>query len=113
MVSAFLTPSVSEAGVYLTFRRGPAGDRLYAALEADRAAVERDLGLSVNWVSDGRKLWIMAARSFPEPLLGGDTEELRKVLCDWTARYISVFRRRLSPAAAGLTAGARAPPRAG
>ena len=52
-VSAYVAPSVKRAGVYLTFTKGPIGDRMYAALRDDKDEIERALGVPVEWESDG------------------------------------------------------------
>ena len=62
-VSAYVAPSVNRAGVYLTFTKGPIGDRLYAALRDDKDEIERALGIPVEWESDGNKHWIVSAKN--------------------------------------------------
>jgi hypothetical protein len=41
---AVVAPASQNAGVYLTFRRGPISDRVYEALSADRPAINEALG---------------------------------------------------------------------
>lgn len=94
-ISAYLAQASSTAGVYVTFRKGPVGDRLYDALEEDRAAVEQELGVPVEWKSDGKKHWIMTTRRFQGPLLERSAAEVQRALADWTNRYVNVFRPRI------------------
>lgn len=94
-VSAYVARSTDTAGVYLTFREGAVGDRLYAALESDRAAIEHDLGVPVEWKSDGAKHWISTEKKFPGPILEASAAEARRKLVDWTNRYVNTFRSRL------------------
>ena len=63
-MSAYVAPSVNRAGVYLTFTKGPIGDRLYAALRDDKDEIERALGIPVEWESDGNKHWIVSAKNY-------------------------------------------------
>jgi hypothetical protein len=102
-VSAYVARSTDQAGVYLTFRGGAIGDRLYAALERDRAAIEHDLGVPVVWKSDGSKHWITTDRKFPGPILEAGALEARRKLVDWTNRYVNTFRPRLEKLARELT----------
>jgi hypothetical protein len=94
-VSAYVAPSKSNAGVFLTFPRGPIGDRLYATLEADRSTVERELGVPVHWKSDGQKHYISTFTAFGGSLLVEHAVEVRRALADWTNRYVNVFRPRI------------------
>lgn len=96
-VSAVLFQSKNEAGVYLTFQKGPVGDRLYAALEADRIAIDRELGIPVTWKSDGKKHWISSSETYPTGLLIEDhAGQIRTTMADRVNRYISAFRPRLA-----------------
>lgn len=47
-VSAYLAQSSGRCGVYLTFERGPIGDRLYAALWNDEEAINRNRLVSAH-----------------------------------------------------------------
>jgi hypothetical protein len=94
-VSAYLAPSVKRAGVYLTFSKGPIGDRLYAALRDDKAEIERALGIPVEWESDGVKHWIVTANNFAGDLIRDRSAELEPLLADHVNRYVNVFRPRL------------------
>lgn len=94
-VSAYVAPSVNRAGVYLTFSKGPIGDRLYAALEGDKEEIERALGIPVEWDSDGKKHWIVTANNYSGRLLEDHADEIRKTMADHVNRYVNVFRPRL------------------
>jgi hypothetical protein len=94
-VSGYVAPSVKRAGVYLTFSKGPIGDRLYAALRDDHVEVERALGIPVEWESDGAKHWIVTAKTYGGDLIDDHAEELQAVLADHVNRYVNVFRPRL------------------
>lgn len=94
-VSAYLAPSVNRAGVYLTFSKGPIGDRMYAALHDEKDEIERALGVPVEWESDGVKHWIVTARNYSGRLIEDHAEELQGRLADEVNRYVNVFRPRL------------------
>ena len=94
-VSGYVAPSVKRAGVYLTFSKGPIGDRLYAALRDDHDEIERALGIPVEWESDGAKHWIVTAKTYGGDLIDDHAEELQAVLADHVNRYVNVFRPRL------------------
>ena len=95
-VSAYVAQSSNGAGVYLSFSKGPIGDRLYQALLDDRIAVEKALGVRVDWSSQGGKHYITTSRNYTGALIADHGEELQRTLADWTNRYISVFRPRLA-----------------
>jgi len=95
-ISAYVAPSMNRAGVYLTFRKGPIGDRMYAALFGDREEIERSLGLPVRWESDGVKHWISCANTYSGALLDEHAEEIHEMMADRVNRFVSVFRPRLA-----------------
>ena len=94
-VGAYLAQSFGRAGVYLTFSKGPIGDRLYAALRDEREEIERALGVPVEWESDGRKNWIVSGQSYSGSLIEDHAQELQATMADRVNRYVNVFRPRL------------------
>lgn len=94
-VSAYLAQSGPRVGVYLTFSKGPIGDRLYEALLEDRDDIDVALGGQIGWESDGEKHWIIERKPFTGVLL----EEHRGEVIDWLAervnKFITVFRPRI------------------
>jgi hypothetical protein len=95
-VSAYLMQSGQRAGVYLTFAKGPIGDRLYAALSEDKAAIEKELGIPVQWDSDGKKHWISAPEtSYSGRLIEDHGPEVQNMMVDRVNRFVNVFRPRL------------------
>jgi hypothetical protein len=94
-VSAYLHQSRQRAGVFLTFRPGPVADRIFAALTEDRADIERELGVPVEWESDGRKHWIVSYETFSDSLIDAHETEILAMLSDRLNRYINTFRPRL------------------
>jgi len=95
-VSAYLMQSGQRAGVYLTFAKGPIGNRLYAALNEDKAAIEKELGIPVQWESDGKKHWISAPEtSYTGRLIEDHGPEVQAMMADRVNRFVNVFRPRL------------------
>jgi len=94
-ISAYLAPSVNRAGVYLTFAKGPTGDRLYDALVSDKEEVERAIGIRVEWQSDGEKHMIHTARGYSGLSPEVHADALMSHLADVLNRFINVFRSRL------------------
>ena len=94
-VSAYVAPAASQAGVYLTFSKGPIGDRMYAALKDDKENIERALGIPVEWESDGKKHVIATANDYTGRLLEDHAEQIRAKMADHVNRYVNVFRPRL------------------
>lgn len=94
-VSAYVAPAASQAGVYLTFSKGPIGDRMYAALKDDKEDIERALGIPVEWESDGKKHMIVTANDYAGRLLEDHAEQIRATMADHVNRYVNVFRPRL------------------
>jgi hypothetical protein len=95
-VSAYLAQSQGNAGVYLTFEKGPVGDRIYEALEADRENIDAALGCPVVWDSDGSKHWVLCKKSYPGVLLTTHRGEVQAWLADVTNRFVNVFRPRIA-----------------
>lgn len=95
-LSAYVAPSANRAGVYLTFGKGPIGDRIYSALFDDREEIERSLGVPIKWQSDGVKHSIISANDYSGALLDDHAEELYEMMADRVNRFVSVFRPRLS-----------------
>lgn len=94
-VSAYVAPSTNRAGVYLTFYKGPVGNRFYAALLEDQEEINRELGIPVRWESDGTKHMIIAADRYSGALIEDHREKLYEVLTDRVNRFINVFRPRM------------------
>src|SRR5205823_1735861 len=95
-ISAYLAQSKSQVGVYLTFAKGVRGEQLYAALEKERAKIDKALGLPVAWgkAPDGR-LRVIAVKSFPGSLLNESRKSSQAWLADAVQRFVSVFRPRI------------------
>jgi len=95
-VSAYLLQSGQRAGVYLTFAKGPIGDRLYATLAEDKVAIEKEIGIPIEWESDGKKHVISAPeRSYSGRLIEDHGPEVQAMMADRVNRFVNVFRPRL------------------
>lgn len=94
-VSAYLAQASQRAGVYLTFNRGPIGDRLYAALKEDDKNIEAALRGTVRWQSDGEKHMIITRQPYPGVLLTEHRTELIAWLSQNVNAFVTVFRPRI------------------
>ena len=95
-VSAYLLGSANRAGVYLTFYKGPIGDRFYEALLNEKDEIERSIGIPIRWDSDGSKHWITSWETYKGSLLDDHAEELQDMMLDRVNRFVNVFRPRLA-----------------
>jgi len=95
-VSAYLHGSVNRAGVYLTFYKGPIGDRFYEALLNEKDEIERSIGIPIRWDSDGSKHWITSWDTYKGSLLDDHAEALQEMMIDRVNRFVNVFRPRLA-----------------
>ena len=102
-ISAYVAPSTNRAGVYLTFYKGPIGDRIYAGLLEEQDEINRELGIPVRWESNGNKHTIIAADRYTGSLIEDHQDELYEVLADRVNRFVNVFRRRLQKLAQETT----------
>lgn len=68
-ISAYVARSTDQAGVYLALSKSGIVDRLYQALLQDRSAIDHDLGIPVEWTSNGKQYLIATTEKFPGPLL--------------------------------------------
>lgn len=95
-VSAYLMQSGERAGVYLTFSKGPIGNRMYEALEQDKEAIEKEIGIPIEWDSDGHKHWISAPEvGYSGQLIEDNGPAVRAMMADRVNRFVKVFRPRL------------------
>lgn len=94
-VSAYLMQSGQRVGVYLTFNRGPIGDRLYTALKEDQEGIDAVLKSPLRWASDGEKHVISVTQSYPGVLLLEHRNEVMAWLSEHVNAFITVFRPRI------------------
>lgn len=94
-ISAYAAPSNNRAGVYLTFYKGPVGDRMYIGLQEDQEEINRELGVPVRWESNGIKHTIVAEVRYSGGELEDHKDELYEFMADRVNRFINVFRPRL------------------
>ena len=96
-ISAYIAQSTKRAGVYLTFtktfERGP---EIYQELLKDRDAIDREIGVKVEWERVDNKVYVsVPAVTFSD--LDAEAERKRVIayLADMTPRLIKVLRPRL------------------
>ncbi|MGO9264587.1 MAG: DUF4268 domain-containing protein [Candidatus Binataceae bacterium] len=94
-ISGYVAQSMHRVGVYLTFERGPIGDRLYAALESDKALINRQLGVDVEWASNNGKHEIACHQEYSGIILNEHRNDAQEWLVDRVNRFITAFRPRM------------------
>ncbi|MGC2033512.1 MAG: DUF4268 domain-containing protein [Steroidobacteraceae bacterium] len=90
-VSAYISQSVGQRGVYLTFERGGSADRLYVALFAEKDAIDKELTIPVEWESNDGKYMIIARRPYPGKILNEHRSDAKTWLADRVNRFVTVF----------------------
>jgi hypothetical protein len=95
-VSAYLSPSNNTIGVYLRFQKGEYANDIYKYLEEDRESIDSELGIPVNWKSDGQKHSVISSLKGIDALNTTRRGEMKEFLSDSVNRFINVFRPRLS-----------------
>ncbi len=94
-ICAVAAEGSGKAGVYIAFPRNPVGDRIYAALLADQAAINAAIGQPVRWVSDGKYQGIDLWRDFGDQMLTKRRADVQAFLGDVVNRFINAFRPRI------------------
>lgn len=86
----------NEAGVYLTFLRGPQGDAAFGYLQNQRQSIEADLGMQVTWESKNGKHTVWVSRKFKDVLGTEERQDIHRFLGDALNRFVNAFRHRLA-----------------
>jgi len=94
-VSAYLAGAGGHAGVYVSLGQGAIPERIYTALQEERAAVEKDLGIPARWETEQGRHRIVSTMPFDGSVSGEHAEHVQLRLSDWTNRYVNAFRPRI------------------
>jgi hypothetical protein len=94
-ISAYVARSAQRIGVYLTFQRGPIGDRLFAALESDKLSIEHELGIDVAWKSENGKHEVSCRKEYSGIILKDHRVSAQEWFADRVNRFITTFRPRI------------------
>jgi hypothetical protein len=94
-ISSVVAQGNGSAGVYLTFRHGPIPDRIYAALESDRQAIDNELRYPVKWVRTEKWQSVQIWRQFGDGMLTRQRAEVLQWLGEVTNRFVTTFRPRI------------------
>lgn len=96
-ISAYIAQSSLVGGVYLTFSKAcEKAQEYYARLLADREAIEKGIGIPLNWENNGQKIFISVPHVTYSDL--NNLSERKKVqvyLADMSNRMVNAFRHRL------------------
>ena len=94
---AVIAPKSEQAGVYLTFKRSPISDRIYAALSESRTEIDEALGQPdlVKWSSTEKFLSVAIWKSFGPDIFTKRRIEVQTWLGDFVNRFVNAFRPRI------------------
>jgi hypothetical protein len=87
-ISAVVGEQSGKAGVYVSFRREPLSDRIYASLIADQTAINEALGHPVQWASDDKWHSVQIWREFGHQMLSQRRPEVQAWLGDVVNRWV-------------------------
>ena len=84
-----------RVGVYLTFRKGALGDRVFEELKQDRDRIDEELGVPIEWTSRDGKHRVDAVKNFPDIRDPQYRDDILDFLSDRTNRFVNAFRARI------------------
>ena len=94
-LSAGAAEQSGMAGVYISFRREPVSDRIYAALLADQTSINAAIGQPVQWQTTDKWQSVQIWREFGDQMLTKRRAEVQAWLGDLMNRFINTFRPRI------------------
>lgn len=94
-LSAVAAAQSGKAGVYISFRREPVSERIYAALLADQTAINAAIGQPVQWESNDKWHSVQIWREFGSQMLTQRRAEVQAWLGDLMNRFVNTFRPRI------------------
>ena len=94
-LSAVAAEQSGMAGVYISFRREPVSDRIYAALLADQTSINAAIGQPVQWQTTDKWQSVQIWREFGDQMLTKRRAEVQAWLGDLMNRFINTFRPRI------------------
>jgi hypothetical protein len=92
---AVAAPGSQKAGVYVTFKRNAAGDRIYSTLESQRSEIDAKLGIPAVWKQTDKWSSIAIWKPFGPELLGANREEVQAWLGNALNGLVSTIRPRV------------------
>ncbi|MCX6878066.1 MAG: DUF4268 domain-containing protein [Verrucomicrobia bacterium] len=94
-VAAVVAEKGGQAGVYMGFPRDPEGDRIYAALLEEQAAVNEAIGQPLKWYTTDNWQGVAIWREFGDQMLTSRRAEVQAWLGDVVNRFVNTFRPRI------------------
>jgi hypothetical protein len=94
-ITIYMAASKNEVGVFLTFSRGELANHIYEALETEKDAIDKDIGIPLFWESDGEKHAICNKKRMTNLRAKENEEELLKYYAETANRFVNTFRPRL------------------
>jgi len=94
-LAAVVAEQSGQAGVYISFKREPISDRIYAALSMDLAVINEAIGQPVSWSSTDTWQSVHIWREFGDQMLTKRRTEVQAWLGDLVNRFVNTFRPRI------------------
>jgi len=94
-ITVYFYKQNSEIGVFLTFIRGEFANLAYADLLSQRDAIDAELGIQIDWQSDGEKHKLLLNKHFPDLRAVENRAAIKAFFSDTLNRFVNVFRPRL------------------
>lgn len=95
-VADYFVQQQKRVGVFLTFLRGDYADHVYKILLTDKEAINKELGIPVEWESIDGKHSIWTHRTYDGPRDEKHREAIKAFLNDTVNRFVNTFRPRLA-----------------
>lgn len=94
-ITVYMSGSKHEVGAFLTFAKGDLANHFYEALSDEKDEINKDIGISIVWDSDGDKHRIVSHLDITDIRSKDNEEKLLKYYSDTINRFVNTFRPRL------------------
>ena len=94
-MTVYFYQQANEVGVFLTFTRGEFANLAYKDLLSQRGAIDEELGIQIDWQSDGEKHKLLFKRQFPDVRALENRVAIKEFFSETVNRFVNVFRPRL------------------
>ena len=94
-VSAFFSKYRERVGVYITWTKGPFADAVFKQLEADKKAINKELGLPVEWSAKDGKYMIVIRQNFDDVWADSNRQAIKEFFANTVNSFVNTFRGRM------------------
>lgn len=94
-ITIFFAGSKNEVGVFLTFTKGDWGNHAYQVLLGEMEAINKEIGIDLEWESDGSKHRIANRLKITEQRSPENRTKLIDYFSETANRFVNEFRPRL------------------